>query len=254
MRVKIFLPAVLFLFIFFIFNSAFASPKLSMNDKGDEVLILQKKLYLIGYTITEFDGIFGSETERAVSAFQKDQNISVTGVVTNVTWRALKKAKTVSGRSLDDVERQTAKVKNLFTAKSESKTAKSSKTFVSGSDGDLIISIGKKYLGTPYVFGGTTPDGFDCSGFVQYIFKQVGYNVPRLADEQYLLGNSAKVSQLDEGDLVFFETYMEGPSHVGIYVGNGQFLHVSSSRGVKIDSLDNEYWSPRFIGARKIIS
>ena len=251
METKKFLPAALFLFIIFIFNSAFASPKLSMNDKGDDVLILQKKLYLIGYTITEFDGIFGNETERAVSAFQKDQNISVTGVVTNVTWRALKKAKTVGGRSLADVEKQTAKVKDLFTAKSASR---SSKTFVSSSDGNLIIAAGKKYIGTPYVFGGTTPNGFDCSGFIQYIFKKVGYNVPRLADEQYQLGHSAKVSQLDEGDLVFFETYMEGPSHVGIYVGNGQFLHVSSSRGVKIDSLDNEYWSPRFIGARKVVS
>ena len=242
MKFKIFISTSLFLL--FIFSTAIASPKLAKNSTGDDVVTLQKKLYLIGYTITEFDGIFGEETERAVSAFQKDKNITVTGIVTNVTWRALKNTKTVSGRKIEDVEKQTAKVK----------TASGGGTFVNSADGGLIISTAKKYIGTPYVFGGTTPDGFDCSGFIQYIFKKVGYNVPRLADEQYQLGHSAKVSQLDEGDLVFFETYMEGPSHVGIYVGNGEFLHVSSSRGVKIDSLDNEYWSPRFIGARKIIS
>ena len=247
MKLKTFISMALF--ILFIFSTAFASPKLAKNSSGDDVLTLQKKLYLVGYTITEFDGIFGEETERAVSAFQKDKNITVTGIVTNVTWRALKDAKIVSGRSLEDVEKSTAKVKDLFSAKS----ASSKKISSNGLDGNLIISTAKKYLGVPYVFGGTTPDGFDCSGFVQYIFRQDGYDIPRLADEQYQLGYSAKVSQLDEGDLVFFETYMEGPSHVGIYVGNGEFLHVSSSRGVKIDSLDNDYWSPRFIGARKVI-
>ena len=250
MKLKIFISMALFLL--FIFSTAFASPKLAKNSSGDDVLTLQKKLYLIGYTITEFDGIFGEETERAVSAFQKDKNITVTGVVTNVTWRALKNTKAVDGRKIEDVEKQKAKVKTLFTPKT--KTSRGGGTFVNSADGGSIISTAKKYIGTPYVFGGTTPDGFDCSGFIQYIFNKFGYNLPRLADEQYQLGHSAKVSQLDEGDLVFFETYMEGPSHVGIYVGNGEFLHVSSSRGVKIDSLDNEYWAPRFIGARKIIA
>ncbi len=252
MRFKIFLPTALF--IIFICANVFASPKLSVNDEGDDVLTLQKKLYLIGYTITEFDGIFGNETERAVSAFQKDNNITVTGVVTNATWRALKNAKTVAGRSLDNIEGKTAKVRTLFTPNAGDKIVRNGKTFVSISESSVIVSTAKKYLGTPYVFGGTTPSGFDCSGFVQYVFRQLGYEFPRLADEQYLLGHSAKISQLDVGDLVFFETYMEGVSHCGIYVGDRKFLHVSSSRGVKVDSLDNDYWSPRFIGARKIIA
>ena len=77
-----------------------ASPTLSKNSTGEDVVTLQKKLYLIGYEISEIDGIFGNETERAVLAFQKDKNISATGIVTNVTWRALQEAKPIKGREL----------------------------------------------------------------------------------------------------------------------------------------------------------
>ena len=253
MKLKIFLQMVLFAFL--ISATAFASPTLSKNSTGDDVLTLQKKLYLIGYTITEFDGIFGDETERAVSAFQKDKNITVTGIVTNATWRALKNTKPVAGRNLDNVTTEKReKVQTLFKPKNQNVVVRNGETFITGSEGKNILATAKKYLGVPYVFGGTTPDGFDCSGFIQYVFNELGYKIPRLADEQFLLGHSAKVSQLEAGDLVFFETYMEGASHCGIYVGDRKFLHVSSSRGVRIDSLDNDYWSPRFFGARKIIS
>ena len=231
--------------------TAFASPTLAKDDKGDDVLTLQKKLYLVGYTITEFDGVFGEETERAVLNFQRDQNITETGIVSSATWRALKNAKPVKDRDLSDIEiKSTPK---LVKVTGGNVIVPNGKTFISGNESYAIVATAKKYIGVPYVFGGTTPSGFDCSGFLQYVFRELGYVIPRLADEQYLLGYSAKVSQLDAGDLVFFETYMEGASHCGIYVGDRQFLHVSSSRGVRVDSLDNDYWAPRFLGARKII-
>ena len=216
------------------------------NSKGDDVITLQQKLYLIGYNITEIDGIFGNETERAVAAFQHDNQISVTGIVTNVTWRALQKAKPVKGRTLEtaDVKVNTLKKGNLVAF---------GKTFINRQQGLDIIATGKKYIGVPYVFGGTTPKGFDCSGFLQYVFKENGFIVPRLADEQYQLGLSAKTSQLSAGDLVFFTTYTSGVSHCGFYVGDRKFLHASSSRGIRIDSLDSDYWRSRYYGARKII-
>ena len=236
-------------------GTALASPTLSRNSRGNDVLILQKKLYLIGYDITELDGVYGIETERAVSAFQQDNKISVTGIVTNVTWRALKKAKEKKGRRLPvpkvtalDVDTGTQITQPI----QQPTQATFGKTFISGSQGRQIVSTARTFMGVPYVFGGTTPNGFDCSGLVQYVFKMHGLTIPRLADEQYNLGRAAKINQLTMGDLVFFTTYTAGVSHCGIYIGDGNFLH-ASSHGVRIDSLDNEYWKPRFVGARKVV-
>lgn len=230
-------------------GTTFASPTLSRNSRGNDVLTLQKKLYLIGYDITELDGVYGTETERAVSAFQRDNKISVTGVVTNVTWRALKKAKEKKGRVLPAV-----KVTVPDVEANSPPRATYGQSFMSSGQGQQIVATAQSFMGVPYVFGGTTPAGFDCSGLVQYVFKMNGITIPRLADEQYNLGKPVKISQLQPGDLVFFTTYTAGVSHCGIYVGDGKFLHASSSRGVRIDSLDNEYWKPRFVGARKVVS
>lgn len=244
---------VLLIFASLFSSVSFASPSLSKNDKGKDVLTLQKKLYVIGYEITELDGEFGDETKKAVEAFQRDQKITVTGVVTNSTWRALKKAKPVKGRNLDDLKitNPTAKIDTTKTP-TDSKFVAYGKTFITKQQGEEILALAKKFIGVPYVFGGTTPSGFDCSGFLQYVFKQHGINIPRLADEQYLLGESVRISQLSPGDLVFFSTYLPGASHCGFYVGDGKFLHASSSRGITIDSLDSEYWKPRFLGGKKI--
>ncbi|WP_163529379.1 LysM peptidoglycan-binding domain-containing protein [Halobacillus ihumii] len=114
-----------------------------------------------------------------------------------------------------------------------------------------LIQEAKQHLGTPYQWGGESPAGFDCSGFIQYVFEQEGISLPRTVASIYADSRLDSVSNLQVGDLVFFETYKPGASHAGIYVGGNQFIHSGSSDGVEISSLSNPYWSPRYIGAKR---
>lgn len=114
-----------------------------------------------------------------------------------------------------------------------------------------IVATAKQYLGVPYVWGGSTPSGFDCSGFVQYVFKAHGISLPRTSQQQWTTGIWISKSSLQPGDLVFFGT--SSVTHLGIYIGDNQFIHASSSKGVIITSLSNTYWSARYYGARRVL-
>jgi cell wall-associated NlpC family hydrolase len=109
-----------------------------------------------------------------------------------------------------------------------------------------------RFLGVPYVFGGTSTGGFDCSGYVQHVFAMMGFHLPRTADAQFYAGRTI-AGAMKPGDLVFFQTYLPGPSHVGIYLGNDEFVHASSSHGVTISSLHQAYWSVRYLGAKRYL-
>ncbi len=121
------------------------------------------------------------------------------------------------------------------------------------SSSSSIVDVALSYLGVPYVWGGTTPSGFDCSGYVQYVFRQCGYSISRTATPQYDDGYAVSYSDLQPGDLVFFErTYNDtGITHVGIYIGGGDFVHAGSGC-VKISSLSESYYSSRYYGACRI--
>ena len=124
----------------------------------------------------------------------------------------------------------------------------------SGTSASAILATAKTYLGTPYLWGGSTPSGFDCSGFVQYVFAKHGISLPRTSSQQWSVGTSVSKSNLQPGDLVFFaNTYTSGVSHLGIYMGSGQFIHASSSKGVIISELSNSYWSSHYYGAKRIL-
>jgi peptidoglycan DL-endopeptidase LytE len=111
----------------------------------------------------------------------------------------------------------------------------------------MVMDEAKKYIGTPYLWGGSTPAGFDCSGFTSYVFNKVGVSIPRTASTQW--SGLKVVSNPKPGDLVFFETYAPGPTHVGIFLGNNQFIQ-AGSKGVSIADMTNSYWKPRYLGAR----
>lgn len=121
---------------------------------------------------------------------------------------------------------------------------------VTGAD---LLRTAKGQLGLKYKYGGVSPKtGFDCSGFVMWVHKSKGIGIAREASGQFKQGKKIKKSNLRAGDVVFFETYKPGPSHVGIYDGRGSFIHSPNSKSkVKYTKLSNSYYKKRYLGARR---
>jgi len=194
---------------------------------GDEVAKLQNKLKEYGYYPEHVDGRFGANTLGAVLQFQLDSGLEADGIVGLSTWEALKSFRGASS-----------------TSRGRTDTRKT----------QVLLNMAKQYLGVPYVWAGRSPGGFDCSGYIFYLFDKMGYNLPRMADGQFEVGIPVGRSSLQPGDLVFFSTYEPGPSHVGIYLGSDQFIHASSGAGrVTVTPMSNPYHRDRYIGARRII-
>lgn len=194
------------------------------GDQGSEIAAIQTQLNSLGFKAGVVDGDFGELTANAVKAFQTARGLEPDGVIGAETYRAL------MGRDIPAVSRDS-----------------------SAASVRRIIQTSMRYTGVPYVFGGTSPRGFDCSGFTRYVFAQSGIHLPRMADEQYAVGRAVAYSRLQPGDLVFFTTYAPGVSHSGIYIGGGKFISATSSRGIAIDPINSSYWGPRYIGARRVM-
>jgi len=116
-----------------------------------------------------------------------------------------------------------------------------------------LVKTALALLGTPYRNGGSTPDGFDCSGFTQWVFARHGVSLPRETREQYSAGAAVGRDRLVAGDLLFFSTVAPGASHVGIALDTERFVHAPSSKGVvRIEHLSSSYWKRRYLGARRV--
>jgi cell wall-associated NlpC family hydrolase len=116
-----------------------------------------------------------------------------------------------------------------------------------------VVSLALSLRGTPYRNGGSDLAGFDCSGFVQWVYAHNGLALPREVKEQYRVGRDINTDDVKAGDLVFFETISPGASHVGIALGGGEFVHAPSSRGVvRVERYTSGYWADRWVGARRI--
>ena len=117
-----------------------------------------------------------------------------------------------------------------------------------------LVATALMLRGVPYRNGGSDPSGFDCSGFMQYVFAQHATRLPRETAEQYRVGERIDLRDAQPGDLLFFETVSKGASHVGMVIGGEQFVHAPSSRGVvRVESYTASYWASRFLGARRVV-
>ncbi|WP_153075540.1 C40 family peptidase [Paraburkholderia bonniea] len=140
------------------------------------------------------------------------------------------------------------------TSGSSGSGARSFLSGMAGKAGDVVVgALGM--IGVRYRWGGNTPDsGLDCSGFVRYVFQDtLGMALPRRAEEMSRVGEKIRMSELQPGDLVFFNTMRRTFSHVGIYIGDNKFVHSPSTGStIRVDELDSGYWEKRFTGARRI--
>ncbi len=257
---------------------------LKVGSAGTEIRMIQSELQTLNYNVGPIDGIFGDKTKTAVLAFQRDQNLIVDGIVGPQTLAALKKAYNLNVESttieirklqskLQALNYDVGPIDGIFGTKTKTavQTFQRDKNLVA--DGIVgpqtlaaldkafnspqettkqIINTAKSFLGVPYKWGGTTPAGFDCSGFTQYVFASQNITLPRVSIDQYAVGTSVAFSNLIPGDLVFFNlTSGTQISHVGIYIGDNQFISATTSKGVAIYGF-TPYWSNAYVGAKRV--
>ena len=119
---------------------------------------------------------------------------------------------------------------------------------------DLVCDLAQSFIGLDYVWGGSTPKGFDCSGLTQYCYRQIGVKIPRKAIAQSLTGQKVPLNKLEKGDLLFFKIDSKAVTHVGMHIGDNKFVHAPGrGKKIKISSIDNSWWKARLSHARRVI-
>ena len=225
------------------------SQSVNLRQKADKTsqviksLTLNTKVTVLsstnGWAYVDVNGTKGYIAENLLTSTQKETSRS--GLTTREQANS-NATKTESNSSTTSAVNTTSK----STTTSNTNTTESTASSKSGSS---VVSYAKQFLGCKYVYGGTSPSGFDCSGFTQYVYKHFGVNLNRTAAAQYSNGKS--VTSLQAGDLVMFGK--SGINHVGIYIGGNTFIHAANkSQGVRTDSMSTGYYKTNYIGARRI--
>jgi len=229
--------------------------------KGDTLLALAKKYHTTVAALQKANGL------KKGSVLKLGQTLTIPKSATVNKSKKVKVAKRTSKKAEKKLARTLTRIKSEKIAKVKVKRSKkfSLSDIVFGSSQKLppkskkIISLAKQKLGKRYVWGATGQrNTFDCSGFTTYVCKKNGICLPRRAIQQSKVGKPVKRSELQPGDLVFFDTSKQRKgyvNHVGIYIGNGKFIHASSAKKkVVITSLNKPFYKQRFKGARRVAS
>lgn len=222
------------------------TPGMTNND----VKTVQKALHYLGYYKGEIDSIYGPLTAKAIKMAEEKHDLDLTKEVTETHLQTLhttvekKLEEDTQNKNLEKDQQEVQPKPKVVEKKAEAK-----KVDVQKSAHTSTVSVARSLIGTPYVWGGESVNGFDCSGFIKYIFATQNITTPRTVSDMWNFATS--VDKPSVGDLVFFETYQPGPSHMGIYIGNNKFIH-AGSHGVEITDMNYSYWQKRYIGAKRV--
>lgn len=241
---KFFITSVTFiLFIFISSQMVFASSGLTLKKdmRGAAVTALQKSLKQLGFMKIDPTGYYGDITKAAVKAFQKKYGLEQDGVAGKQT---IGKIEALTGGKAQIASKSVVSAASTLSSRGGA-------TLV-----DQLISFAKRFVGVRYRWGGTTPKGFDCSGFTQYVFKSIGIKLNRTSTAQATQGSHVSKSELLPGDLVFFDTNGGNNhiNHVGIYIGGGRFVQASSTgTGVTVSNINSGFYKDAYMTARRVI-
>lgn len=223
--------------------------QLNEGDRNEDVRFVQEKLFLLGYYKDKVDSIYGPLTKQAIIDYQQvhfPSEVPVDVPTNNVLEKEINKD-TKQITPTQENKPEESKPEEIKQAEIKQVREQSAET---NENHQTLIEHATALKGIPYVWGGTTTNGFDCSGFIQYIYGQDGTTIPRTVTD--IWNFSSPVTSASIGDLVFFETYKSGPSHLGIYIGNGDFIHAGVTHGVSTANLNDNYWKSKYLGAKRI--
>lgn len=239
---------------------AYSNVTLKKGMRGDEVYALQQDLYELGFMTVKPTGYYGSITRAAVLKLQKKYGLMQDGIAGKQTKGKLD---SLMGRDAKQADAETADTlastaESALESTSEDDSGKTSANASRSASrsAENIISYARKFMGVKYVWGGSTPKGFDCSGFVKYVYNHFDIALSRNSRAQAKNGSYVKRKDLKPGDLVFFDTDGRNNriNHVGIYIGSGKMIHSSSYYGgVVITDISSGFYSKSYMTARRVL-